>query len=39
MRLSPLVLENPGQVLSEFIEALTISLGDVVLLVQVGPVT
>ena len=39
MRLSPLVLENPERVLSEFNEASTISLGDVVLLVQVGPIT
>ncbi|XP_034698236.1 uncharacterized protein LOC117923851 [Vitis riparia] len=32
-------LENPGQILSRFNEAATTSLGDIVLLVQAGPIT
>ncbi|RVW96523.1 hypothetical protein CK203_029647 [Vitis vinifera] len=39
MRFMPSNLENPGRILSEFNGASTISLGDIVLPVQVGPIT
>lgn len=39
MELPPSALENPGRILSGFNEATITSLGDVVLPVQVGPVT
>lgn len=39
MGFSPLNLENPRWILSRFNEASTTSLGDIVLPVQVGPVT
>ena len=39
MGLPPSALENPGWILSRFNGAMTISLGDVVLPIQVGPIT
>ena len=39
LRLPPIALENPKQILSGFNGATTTSLGDIVLLVQAGPVT
>ncbi|XP_034690591.1 uncharacterized protein LOC117918188 [Vitis riparia] len=39
MRHSLIDLENPGQILSGFNGAATTSLGDIVLSVQVGPIT
>ncbi|KAL6348653.1 hypothetical protein AAG906_016182 [Vitis piasezkii] len=39
MGLLPSTLENPGWILSGFNGALTTSLGDIVLPVQVGPIT
>ena len=39
MGLPPSALENPGWILSGFNGAMTTSLGDVVLPIQVGPIT
>ena len=39
MKLSPLMLNSSGRILSSFNGVTTITLGDITLLVQAGPVT